>query len=75
MLGVGTGAAPGSELLINPDPAYKLDRNGWGPRLSLDWRAAANTTVHVGGAITTLLMNLWQDNMLTGSTPFVVYPR
>ena len=75
VLGVGTGAAPGSELLINPDPAYKLDRNGWGPRLSLDWRAAANTTVHVGGAITTLLMNLWQDNMLTGSTPFVVYPR
>jgi hypothetical protein len=75
VLGLGTGVAPGSELLINPDPAYKLDPNGWGPRLSLDWRAAANTTVHVGGAITTLLVNLWQDNFLTGSTPFVVYPH
>jgi hypothetical protein len=31
--------------------------------------------VHAGGAITTLLVNLWQDNSLTGSTPFVVYPR
>jgi len=75
VLGLGTGASPGSELLINPDPAYKLDPNGWGPRLSLDWRAAANTTVHMGGAITTLLINLWQDNSLTGSTPFVVYPH
>jgi hypothetical protein len=75
VLGLGGGATPGSTLLINPDPAYKLDPNGWGPRLSLDWRAAANTTVHVGGAITTLLINLWQDNSLTGSTPFVVYPH
>jgi hypothetical protein len=75
VLGLGTGVLPGSELLINPDPAYKLDPNGWGPRLSLDWRAAAKTTVHVGGAITTLLINLWQDNALTGSTPFVVYPH
>jgi hypothetical protein len=75
VLGLNTGAAPGSELLINPQPPYKLDPNGWGPRLSLDWRAASNTTVHVGGAITTLLINLWQDNLLTGSTPFVVYPH
>jgi hypothetical protein len=69
------GTTPGSELLINPQPGYKLDRNGWGPRLSVDWRAASNTTVHVGGAITTLLVNLWQDNFLTGATPFVVYPH
>jgi hypothetical protein len=75
VLGLGPGASPGSQLLINPDPAYKLDPNGWGPRLSLDWRAPAHTTVHVGGAITTLLINLWQDNSLTGSTPFVVYPH
>ena len=69
------GVVPGSEVLINPDPPYKLDPRGVGPRLSLDWRVAANTTVHVGGAITTLLLNLWQDNLLTGSTPFVVYPH
>ena len=75
VLGLNATATPGSELLINPDPAYKLDPKGWGPRLSLDWRAARNTTMHVGGAITTLLVNLWQDNSLTGATPFVVYPH
>ena len=75
VLGLGTGVTPGSEVLINPSPPYKLDPNGWGPRVSFDWRAASNTTIHVGGAITTLLINLWQDNSLTGSTPFVVYPR
>ena len=75
VLGLGGNVEPGSTLLINPDPAYRLDPNGWGPRLSLDWRMAGNTTFHVGGAMTTLLINLWQDNSLTGSTPFVVYPR
>lgn len=75
VLGLGPGALPGSEMLINPQPGYRLDTKGWGPRLSLDWRAAAHTTLHVGGAITTLLVNLWQDNLLTGSTPFVVYPH
>jgi hypothetical protein len=75
IIGLNTGAAPGSELLINPDPPYKLDPRGFGPRLGLDWQAAPNTIVHVGAAIATLLINLWQDNSLTGSTPFVVYPH
>ncbi|HLJ45601.1 MAG TPA: TonB-dependent receptor [Bryobacteraceae bacterium] len=65
----------GSTLLINPQPPYRLDKNGWGPRLGLDWRINDKTTLHAGGAITTLLTNLWQDNSLTGSNPFVVYPR
>jgi len=71
----GEAGPLGSRLIVNPQPGYRLDKNGWGPRLALDWRAAANTTIHVGGGITTLLVNLWQDNALTGSTPFVVYPR
>ena len=66
---------PGSELIINPQPPYKLDKNGLAPRLALDWRAAPNFTIHAGGAIATLLPNIWQDNLLTASTPFVVYPR
>jgi len=74
VLSGGTGT-PGSELIVNPQPGYRLDKNGWGPRLSVDGRVAPDTTVHVGGAITTLLVNLWQDNSLTGSTPFVMYPR
>ena len=31
--------------------------------------------MHAGGAITVIPPNIWQDNLLTGSTPFVVYPR
>ncbi len=72
---MGGAGSPGSEIIVNPQPGFKLDKNGWGPRVGADWRAASNTTVHVGGAITTLLINLWQDNALTGGTPFVVYPR
>ena len=29
----------------------------------------------MGGAITVVPPNIWQDNLLTGSTPYVVYPR
>jgi hypothetical protein len=66
---------PGSELLINPQPAYRLDKNGWGPRAGLEWRIAGNTLFRAGAGITTLLTNLFQDNVLTGSTPYVFYPR
>jgi hypothetical protein len=30
---------------------------------------------HVGGAVTVIPPNIWQDNFLTGSTPYVIYPR
>ena len=30
-----------------------------------------HTVLHAGGAITTLLPNLWQDNFLTAAIPFV----
>ena len=66
---------PAVNLLINPDPGYRWDPYGFGPRLAMEWRPARNTLVRAGGAITTLLLNLWQDNALTGSTPFVFYPR
>ncbi len=70
-----TGPNPGSELLINPEPPYVLDKNGWGPRLGLEYRLSDKTVLRAGGAITTLLINLYQDNLLTGGTPFVFYPR
>ena len=72
---LGGSAAPGSELLINPEPPYPLDKNGWGPRVEVEWRASGNTLLRAGGAITTLLVNLYQDDFLTASNPFVVYPR
>ncbi len=66
---------PAARLVINPDPAYRWDPNGFGPRAALEWRAAKNTTIRAGGGITTILLNLWLNNCLTGGTPFVVYPR
>ena len=63
------------QYVINPQPGYEFGWNGWGPRVQLTWNAPDQILVHVGGAITVIPPNIWQDNYLTGSTPFVVYPR
>jgi hypothetical protein len=68
-------AGAGQEYLINPQPTYQSGWNGWGPRVQIDWNAPGKVRVHAGGAITVIPPNIWQDNLLTGSTPFVVYPR
>jgi hypothetical protein len=52
-----------------------VDKNGWGPRTGFEWRLAGSTLLRAGGGITTLVTNLYQDNILTGSTPYVFYPR
>jgi len=62
-------------VLINPQPPYNQDWNGWGPRLGLDYQVGQHTVLHAGGAITTLLPNLWQDNFLTAAIPFVFSPN
>jgi hypothetical protein len=61
-------------FLINPQPPYVFDWHGFGPRLALDWRATEKTLLRAGGAITTVLMNPWMNNMLMGGTPFVITP-
>ncbi|MGD0923207.1 MAG: TonB-dependent receptor [Terriglobia bacterium] len=61
-------------FLFYPQPPYGMDWGGWGPRATLEWRAANRTVLRVGGAVTTLLLNLWQDNALTGGIPFVFNP-
>jgi hypothetical protein len=66
---------PTQQYVINPQPGYQLDLNGWGPRVQLAWRAGKGTQVTAGGGITTIPPNIWQDNSLTGSAPFVIYPR
>ncbi len=65
----------GQEFVVNPQPGYASSRYNWGPRVQLDWHVSPKTTFHAGGAITTIPPNIWQDNMLTGGTPFVIYPR
>jgi len=62
------------QVLINPQPPYDQDWNGWGPRLSVDYALSPRTVLHAGGAITTLIPNLWQDNFLTAAIPFVFAP-
>ncbi len=71
--GYGDRAAK-QTMLINPQPPYDQDWNGWGPRLELDYSLGKHTVLHAGGAITTLLPNLWQDNFLTAGIPFVFSP-
>jgi hypothetical protein len=69
--------APGGRrqaLLVNLEPVYRRDWNGWGPRLALDFRATSGLTVHAAGSISTILPNLFQDNFATAGTPFVFTP-
>jgi hypothetical protein len=61
-------------MLINPQPPYSQDWNGWGPRLGLDYALGKNTVLHAGGAINTIVPNLWQDNFLTAAIPYVFAP-
>jgi hypothetical protein len=63
------------EFVIDPQPSYRTDWNAWGPRVQVAWQVSRKFTAHAGGAITTIGPNIWQDNFLTGSTPFAVYPR
>jgi hypothetical protein len=68
-----TGVA--QQFVVNPQPGYRFNLNGLGPRVQLDWLAGHHVHVRAGGAITTIPPNLYQDNSLTGSTPFTIYPR
>jgi hypothetical protein len=63
------------QYVINPQPGYRPGWNGWGPRMQIEWNAPKALLVRIGGGITVIPPNLWQDNFLTGSTPFAVYPR
>jgi hypothetical protein len=62
------------KMLINPQPPYDQDWNGWGPRLGLDYAVGNHTVLHAGGAITSMIPNLWQDNFLTAAIPYVFAP-
>ena len=63
------------QYLINPQPGYRTQHDGFEPRVQASWQATTNLTAHAGGSIMTVPPNIWQDNFLTGATPFVVYPR
>ena len=63
------------QFVVNPQPGYRFNKDGLGPRVQLDWLAGYQIHVRAGGAITTIPPNLFQDNQLTGTTPYAIYPR
>jgi Carboxypeptidase regulatory-like domain/TonB dependent receptor len=63
------------DYVVNPQPGYSTTWNGWSPRVQISWAPLKNFTAHAGGAMTVIPPNIWQDNMLTGSTPFSISPR
>ncbi len=63
------------QYVVNPQPGYSTNWNGFGPRVQAAWQVTSKLQAHAGGAVTVIPPNIWQDNFLTGSTPFVVYPR
>ena len=63
------------DYLIDPRPIFQTRANNWGPRIRLSYRASQNLQVRIGGALTTIPPNIWQDNLLTGAAPYVDYPR
>lgn len=68
-------AGTAQQYLLNPQPTYGTDWNGWGPRVQIDWHAPFHVRMNLGGAITIIPPNIWQDNYLTGGFPYAVYPR
>jgi hypothetical protein len=63
------------EYVINPQPGYQTDWHAFQPRIQISWQATSKLLVRAGGSTMTIQPNIWQDNFLTGSTPFAVYPR
>jgi Carboxypeptidase regulatory-like domain len=63
------------QYVVNPQPGYQTNLNGFEPRIQAAWQVKNNLQAHAGGAIMVIQPNIWQDNFLTGSTPFVDYPR
>lgn len=62
------------KFVVNPQPPYNKDWNGWGPRVAVDYAFTPHTVLHAGGSLATRLQNLWQENFLTASIPYVFNP-
>jgi Carboxypeptidase regulatory-like domain len=63
------------QFVINPQPGYQTNWKAFEPRVQAAWQVTNKISAHAGGAVMTIPPNIWQDNFLTGATPFAVYPR
>ncbi len=61
-------------MVLNPQPPFNLDLNGWGPRASVEWRVSSGTVLTAGAGITTILPPLGMT-VLAGVFPFIVSPN
>jgi hypothetical protein len=62
-------------FVIDPQPGFRTDWRAFQPRIQLSAQIGAGMQLHVGGSLMNIQPNIWQDNFLTGTTPFIVYPR
>ena len=60
------------QWVVNPDPLWNMDWNGWGPRLSVSWQAREKTLVRAAGGITTLLQYPWPNVSIANHFPYAV---
>jgi hypothetical protein len=60
------------QWVVNPDPLWSTDWNGWGPRLSLSWQAREKTLVRAATGVTTVLHYPWPDVSITNHFPYTV---
>ena len=63
------------QFVVNPQPGYQTNWKAFEPRIQAAWQVTNKLSAHAGGAIMAIPPNIWQDNFLTGATPFAVYPR
>ena len=63
------------QFVINPQPGYQTNWHAFEPRVQVAWQVTGKLQAHAGGSVMAIPPNIWQDNFLTGSTPFAVYPR
>jgi hypothetical protein len=67
---IGSGPAQRQVMLVNLQPTFKTDWNGWGPRLGLEFQVTKHTVWRASAAIVTLLPNIYQTNFITSTNPF-----
>jgi hypothetical protein len=60
------------QWVVNPDPLWNTDWNGWGPRLSVSWEPRDKTLLRAGGGITTLVQYPWPNVSITNHFPYAV---
>ena len=62
-------------MVLNPQPPYAQDLNGWGPRASAEWRASTrNGAARRWRDHHAFYLPLGMENVLTGVFPFIVSP-